>query len=82
MEVRSIDKEIEKKEEEIDEFKAEMQVKSKEYFAGIAFVSFQTVEMKRLVLFRNPHTTMEQIIAFFNKGRSKNLKSDDLNWND
>lgn len=36
--------------------------------------------MKNLVLGSNQHSFIERVMTFFNQGRSKTLKSNDLQW--
>lgn len=36
--------------------------------------------MKNLVLDLNKHTFWERMEGFFNRGKKKNLKADDLSW--
>jgi hypothetical protein len=54
--------------------------KDPHYFAGIAFVSFQTEQEKREVLDTNTHTSMERFKCFMNNGRLKDFKEEDLTW--
>jgi hypothetical protein len=50
--------------------------------SGMAFISFFNEDMKNLVLELNKHTSWERIQGYFNNGKIKNLKADDLSWYD
>jgi hypothetical protein len=54
--------------------------KSGSTFAGIAFVSFQSEDMKEHVLRDNKHTWMERILTLFNRGQTPGVKEHDLQW--
>jgi hypothetical protein len=47
-------------------------------FAGIAFISFKTEEMKDLVLEQNTFTPFERMKAYYNKGKKQNPEPDEL----
>ncbi len=53
-------------------------MKDPEKFAGIAFISFQTEDMKELVLQHNQATYFERIRIFFADGKLNNPKGDEL----
>lgn len=68
-------------EKEIEEVEEKIQHDGKK-FSGIAFVSFQTEDMKDRVLEDNQHTVQERIEAYLNKGRHAALSPSDLSWLD
>lgn len=78
---REIDEEIEKLEHTIHAVEEEYQHTNKA-FCGIAYVSYDTEEMKDKVLQDNTHTWSERLCAFFNRGKSSSLTHEDLSWHD
>ncbi len=50
-------------------------------FSGIAFVSFDTEDMKNLVLQHNVHSSFERFCSFLNSGKTPNIDAEsDLSW--
>ncbi|CAK58012.1 unnamed protein product (macronuclear) [Paramecium tetraurelia] len=75
--VKQLDEKLESLEQKIHQKEHELFI-NKDKFAGIAFISFLTEEMKQLVLQHNPHTSWERIKAFFNNGLTGDVKEKGL----
>ncbi|CAD8169509.1 unnamed protein product [Paramecium pentaurelia] len=75
--VKQLDEKLESLEQKIHQKEHELFI-NREKFAGIAFISFLTEEMKQLVLQHNPHTSWERIKAFFNNGLTGDVKEKGL----
>ena len=67
-----IEHEIKKKCKEIE--------REPKYFSGIAFISFEEEEMKNIIIEDNQHSFHERIHSFFNGGKMRNFKTEDLVW--
>jgi hypothetical protein len=65
--VKEIDEEIEKLEHKIKHHEKEIP-KNPNMFTGIAFVSFDTEDMKDLVILHNQHTFWERFYAWRHNG--------------
>ncbi|CAD8115777.1 unnamed protein product [Paramecium sonneborni] len=79
--VKQLDEKLESLEHKIHQVEHELFV-NRDKFAGIAFISFQTEEMKQIVLQHNSHTSWERMKAFFNQGKTADVKGKGLILNE
>lgn len=77
---RDCNDEIEHIEKRIENFKKKVPKDPAKYFAGIAFISFNTEKDKRLVIDANETTWKERLDSFFNDGKLKDIKEHHLTW--
>jgi hypothetical protein len=77
--VKEVDERLHKLEHKIHHLEEEY-LKTGCTFAGVAFISFQSEDMKEHVLSHNSHTVTERILSWLYKGRTPNLVEEDLQW--
>ncbi|KRX08918.1 hypothetical protein PPERSA_09022 [Pseudocohnilembus persalinus] len=65
----------------LDKMQESIPQKEEQYFAGIAFISFQTEQMKQDVLRDNQFSKWEKVESYLRGGEKGKINDQDLTWN-